>query len=191
MQISSSLFLILSLCYHLTENISTPLVYVPSSSETISGSHGLSWSSPVQVQLFLCLPARVFKPTVFPLQGLPDPPVTFDWAQFRFGVRGQRAPGCLGAKSHSWARGSLCGAHVACNPEGPYAAVHPRFKGLTHQLGFTLGLLHGRLLERQLQHGAQLLEALLQVQVTRRACVEPAVLLWSGDLDLHTKKIGN
>lgn len=150
---------------------------MPSSSETISALHRISWSSPVQVQLFLCLPACVFEPTVSPLQGLPDPPITFDWAQFRFGVRGQRAPGCLGARSHGWARGSLSGAHVACNPEGPYAAVHPCFKRLTHQLGFTLGLLHGGLLGRQLQHRAQLLEALLQVQVTRRACMEPAVLL--------------
>ncbi len=122
----------------------------------------------MRVQLRLSLSVYVPQSTVSPLLGLPDPPVAFDWAQLRLGVRGQRAPGGLGARSHGWARGSLCGAQVACNPEGPYAAVHPRLKGLTHQLGFTLGLLHGRLLGRQLQHGAQLLEALLQVQVTWR-----------------------
>lgn len=141
-----------------------------------------------QVQLSLSLPAYVLEFTVSPLLGLPDPPITFDWAQFRLGVWGQRAPGGLGARSHGWARRSLCGAQVACYPEGPYAAVHPRFQRLTHQLGFTLGLLHGGVLGRQLQHGAQLLEALLQVQVTWRTCMEPAVLICSGHLDLHTKR---
>lgn len=142
----------------------------------------------MRAKLPFTLPVYVLKSTVSPLFGLPDPPIAFDWGQFRLGVWGQRAPGGLGARSHGWARGSLCGAHVACNPEGPYAAVHPLIKGLTHQLGFTLGLLHGRLLGRQLQHRVQLLEVLLQVKITWRTCMEPAVLFWSGYSDLQPKR---
>lgn len=137
--------------------------------------------------LSVCL-HMYWKFTVSPLLGLPDPPITLDWAQFRLGVWWQRAPGGLGARSHSWARWSLCDTHVACYPEVPYAAVHPCFQRLTHQLGFPLGLLHGGLLGRQLQYGAQLLEALLQVQVTRRTCMEPAVLFCSRHSELHTKR---
>lgn len=62
------------------------VVYVPLSSETISGSHRFSWSFPVQVQLPLSLPVYVLQSTVSPLFGLPDPPIAFDWDQFRLGV---------------------------------------------------------------------------------------------------------
>lgn len=125
---------------------------------------------------------------VSPLSGLPNPPINFYWAQFGLGVWGKRTPGCLATKSHSWARRGLCGTNFTRYPEGPYTAVHPRFQRLTHQLGFPLGLLHGGLLGRQLQHGAQLLEVLLQVQVTGRTCVEPAILPCSGHLDLHKER---
>ncbi|TNN83396.1 hypothetical protein EYF80_006377 [Liparis tanakae] len=102
------------------------------------------------------------KATASPPSGLPDPPVAFDGAQFRLGVGGQRAPGGPGARPRGGARGRRRGAQPARGPEGPDAAVHPRLEGPTHQLGFTPRLLQGRLLGGQLQHGAQLLEALLQ-----------------------------
>lgn len=110
------------------------------------------------------------------LLGLPDTSIAFDRAQFRLGVWGQGAPGGLGAKTQSWAGGSLRGAHVPCDPEHPHAAVHPLLERLAQQLGVTVRLLHGGLLRGQLQHGAELLHALLQVQVTWGACVEPTVL---------------
>lgn len=125
----------------------------------------------------LSLPAYVLKLSVTSLSRLPDPPIAFYWPQFRLRVWGQRAPGRLGAEFCCGAGGSLCGAHIVCYPEGPYAAVHPLLQRLTHQPGFTLGFLHGGLVRRQLQHRAQLLIALLQVQVTWRTCVEPAVHL--------------
>lgn len=123
-----------------------------------------------------------------PLLGLPDTSVTFDRAQFRLGVWGQGAPGGFRAKYQSWAGGRLCGAHVACDPERPNAAVHPLLQRLVHQLGFAARLLHGRLLRRQLQHGAELLHALLQVQVAWRARVEPTVLYCE---ESHRKEIAS
>lgn len=148
------------------------------------GQHPVHTGSPGALQCGssspLSLPVYVVKSTVSPLLGLPDPPITFDWAQFRLGVWGQGAPGGFGARSQCWAGGSLCGAQVAHNPEGPHVAVHPSFEGLTHKLGVALSLLHGGLLGRQPQHGAQLLETLLQVLVPWRTCMEPAVLFWSG-----------
>lgn len=156
------------------------VVYVPVSSELTSGSHGFSWSSLVQVQLAVSLPVYVLKSTVSPLLGLPDPSIAFDWAQFRFGVWGQGAPGRFGAKSHCRAEGSLFGAQVIRNPESPYTHVHPRFKGMTHELGVMLGLLHGRVLGRELQDATELLETLLQIQVSWRSCVDRLGLICSG-----------
>lgn len=106
---------------------------------------------------------------------LPYTSIVFDWAQFRLGVWRQGAPRGLRAKSQNWAGGSLRGTHVACDPEHPNAAVHPVLQRLTHQLGFTVSLLHGGFLRRELQHVAELLHALLKVQVTWRACMEPTV----------------
>lgn len=126
----------------------------------------------MQLQLTLSLPIYVFKSTVSPLLGLPDPSVAFDWAQFGLGVWGQGAPGSFGAKSQCGAGRSMFGAQVARNPEGPYTAVHPRFKGLTHELGVMLRLLHGRVLGRELEDTTELLETLLQVQVPWRSSVD-------------------
>lgn len=100
----------------------------------------------------LSLPAYELKLSVTSLSRLPDPPIAFYWPQFRLGVWGQRAPGRLGAEFCCRAGGSLCGAHIVCYPEGPYATVHPILQRLSHQLGLTLGFLHGGLLRRQLQH---------------------------------------
>lgn len=107
---------LLSPYYHLTENVSAPqcrkmsfclcalelwdnIRFTQVLLELSSAGPALPQSS------CICIKCRVS-----PLWGLPDPPVTFERAQFRLGVRGQRAPGSLGAKSHSWARGSPCGA---------------------------------------------------------------------------------
>lgn len=127
-----------------------------------------------RVQLvLLCLSQSLHS---FPLKRLPDPPITFDWTQFRFGVWGQRAPGGFRAKLQRWAGGSLCPTHFTHCPKSPHTAVHPLLKGLTHKLGIVVGLLHGRVLRRKLQHGAQLLEILLQVHVSWRTSMQPAVL---------------
>lgn len=115
-----------------------------------------------------------------PLLGLPDASVAFDRAQFGLGVRGQGAPGGLRAQPQGRAGGRPRGAHVARDPEGPDAAVHPLLQRATQQLGSTASLQHGGLLRRQLQHGAELLHALLQVHVSRWASVEPNVLCCEG-----------
>lgn len=115
-----------------------------------------------------------------PAGGLPYTSIIFDWAQFRLGVWSQGAPRGLRAKFQNWAGGCLRGTHVACDPERPNAAVHPVLQRLTHQLGLTASLLHGGFLRRELQHVAELLHALLQVQIAWRACMEPIVLYCGG-----------
>lgn len=92
-------------------------------------SHRFSLSSAVQVQLPLSPPVCVSPQS---LMLLPDPPVTFNRAQFRLWVRGQRAPGCFDAGSHSRAGRSLSGAQVPCDPEVSHTGVHPRLQVLTH-----------------------------------------------------------
>lgn len=136
------------------------------------------------------VPVFEFQSTVSPLRALPDPPVTFHRAQFRLGVRRHGAPGGFGAESHRGAGGSLWGAETARDPEVFDAAVHPGLEGPPHQLGSALRLLGRRLSGGQLQHGAQLLEALVQVQVAWGACVEPAVLFWRGFEDKEKLKMG-